>query len=207
MAAGYPYIVGLTGGIASGKSTVARLFARRGAELIDADRISRELVDKGSPALAEIARHFGPEVMRADGGLDRGRLRGIVFHDATQRKWLESLLHPRVRAEIDRRLRTSTAPYVILDVPLLLESDHYDFVDRLLVVDLPEGLQLQRAVRRDDRPLEEIERIIAAQTPRAERLRRADDIIDNSGAKEDLLREVQGLDEFYREQARANQAG
>lgn len=203
-----PFIVGLTGGIASGKSTVARLFEERGAELVDADRISRELVEKGTPALAAIVARFGSDILDHQGSLDRGKLRGVVFRDPGERRWLESLLHPRVREEIDRRIAAARAPYVILDVPLLLESNHYAFVDRILVVDLPETLQLERALRRDDRPREEIERIIAAQTSREERLRRADDVIDNSGLKEDLVREVERLDEFYRQQAQSrHQAG
>lgn len=201
------YIVGLTGGIASGKSSAAQAFARLGAGIIDADRIARELVEPGRPALAAIARHFGAQVLDADGRLDRALLRARVFHDAEEKRWLENLLHPLVREEIDRRIAAATEPYVILDVPLLLESGHYDFVDRVLVVDVPEEVQLARALARDTAPEAEVRRIIAAQIPRAERRARADDIIDNTGTREDLVRETERLHDFYQRQARIKAAG
>src|SRR5690606_21418327 len=135
-----------------------------------ADRISRELVEPGRPALDAIVGHFGREVLDDDGRLDRAALRGRVFRDTAEKHWLENLLHPLVRSEIDRRIAASTAPYIILDVPLLLESGHYDFVDRVLVVDVPEEVQLARALRRDASSEDEVRRIIAAQIPRDRRL-------------------------------------
>ena len=197
-----PYIVGLTGGIASGKSSAGDAFARLGADVIDADRISRELVEPGRPALDAVVRHFGEEVLDRGGRLDRALLRARVFHEPAQKRWLEDLLHPLVREEIDRRIAVSTAPYVVLDVPLLLEGGHYGFVDRVLVMDVPEEVQLERALARDASSAAEVQRIIAAQIPRAQRLAAADDIIDNTGTREDLVRETERLHDFYQRQAR-----
>lgn len=195
------YLVGLTGGIASGKSAAAAHFRELGVEVIDADQVSRDLVTPGSPALAAIAAHFGDWVLAPGGGLDRAALRGVVFGNPEAKVWLERLLHPLIREEIARRIENAASDYVVLEVPLLLESGEYAFVDRVLVVDLPPELQLERAQARDNRPREEIENIIAAQMPRQERLRLADDVIDNSGPPERLVQEVNRLHEFYRKEA------
>ena len=196
-----PFTVGLTGGIGSGKSTIARLFSQLGAEVVDADRIARELVAAGSPALEEIAAHFGPQILTAGGELDRAALRDRVFRDPRQKQWLEEALHPRVREEIRRRLTASRADYVILEVPLLLESGHYDFVNRVLVVDVPEDIQVERTARRDAAPPESVRRIMAAQMGRGERLGHADDVLNNTLPLEQVKEEVKRLHDYYRRQA------
>lgn len=175
-------IVGLTGGIGSGKSTVVRLFGNLGVHWVDADDVARQVVEPGTPALAAIADHFGEDILTREGALDRARLRQIVFADPEQRKWLESLLHPRIREELVRQLRPADydLPYVILVSPLLLETDQHQLVDRILVVDVPVELQISRTTARDSNSREQVERIIAAQMPREERLARADEVIDNN---------------------------
>lgn len=175
-------IVGLTGGIGSGKSTVVRLFGELGVHWVDADDVARQVVEPGTPALAAIADHFGEDILTPEGALDRARLRQIVFADPAQRQWLESLLHPRIREELVRQLQPADydLPYVILVSPLLLETDQHQLVDRILVVDVPVELQISRTTARDSNSREQVERIIAAQMPREERLARADEVIDNN---------------------------
>ncbi len=173
--------IGLTGGIASGKSTVAAIFAELGAEIIDTDRIARELVVPGSEALAAIVERFGPDILAADGSLDRRRLRAIVFADAARRRELEAILHPAIRQVALARAAASGAPYVILVVPLLFETGFDRLVDRSLVVDCPERLQIERLRQRDGIEEAGARAMLAAQLPRAERLAAANDIIDNSG--------------------------
>lgn len=176
--------IGLTGGIASGKSTVADMFASLGAEIIDTDQIAREVVAPGTPALAAITRHFGPDVIAPDGTLDRRRMREIVFADEDERRALEGLLHPKIRERALERAAASQAPYVIIAVPLLFESGFNRIVDRTLVVDCPESLQLERLTARDGIDLEEARAMLNAQMDRHERCARADHVIDNSGSLE-----------------------
>lgn len=195
-------IIGLTGGIASGKSTVARAFAAKGIPFVDADDVAREVVEPGQPALADIAAHFGPRVLRDDGHLDRRALRSIVFAELDERRWLESVTHPRIRARLRHhlaRLQAEGAPYVLLVSPLLLESGQWRLVDRTLVVDVPEALQIARSAARDDIDTTQAQAIIAAQMPRAERLARADDVIDNSGQQDSMFEQVARLDHQYRQ--------
>lgn len=173
--------IGLTGGIASGKSTVAGLFAELGAGVVDTDLIARELVVPGSPALAAIVERFGPEILAADGSLDRGRLRQIVFADAASRRELEAILHPRIRETALAAAAASDAPYVLIVVPLLFESDFDTLVDASVVVDCPETVQIERLRARDGGSEAEARAIVAAQMPRAERLAAADHVIDNAG--------------------------
>ncbi|QOR39108.1 dephospho-CoA kinase [Billgrantia diversa] len=197
-------IVGLTGGIASGKSTVARAFAALGVPWVDADDVAREVVEPGEPALAEIVGRFGGQVVQADGSLNRRALREIVFADPSERLWLESVTHPRIRQRIVahlERLQAEGAPYVLLVSPLLFESGQSEMVDRCLVVDVPESLQFARTAARDDVDDKQARAIVAAQMPRSERLARADDVIDNSGSEEDLAAQVAELDRRYREMA------
>ncbi|UYG01979.1 dephospho-CoA kinase [Halomonas sp. LR3S48] len=197
-------IVGVTGGIASGKSTVARAFAALGVPWVDADDVAREVVEPGEPALAEIAERFGGEVLLADGSLNRRALRDIVFDDPSERLWLESVTHPRIRQRIVahlERLQAEGAPYVLLVSPLLFESGQSEMVDRCLVVDVPESLQFARTAARDDVDDKQARAIVAAQMPRSERLGRADDVIDNSGSEQDLAVQVAELDRRYREMA------
>ncbi|NIC04190.1 dephospho-CoA kinase [Billgrantia bachuensis] len=197
-------IVGVTGGIASGKSTVARAFAVLGVPWVDADDVAREVVEPGEPALAEIAERFGGHVLQADGSLNRRALREIVFAAPSERLWLESVTHPRIRQRIVahlERLQAEGAPYVLLVSPLLFESGQSEMVDRCLVIDVPESLQFARTATRDDVDEAQARAIVAAQMPRSERLARADDVIDNSGSEEDLAAQVAELDRRYREMA------
>jgi dephospho-CoA kinase len=195
------FSVGLTGGIASGKSVVATLFVRLGAELVDTDVIAREVVDVGQPALAGIRASFGPTVFAPSGGLDRTALRRLIFADLEKRRILDALLHPLIRARTVERLARVTRPYAIVAVPLLVETDFGKLVDRIAVVDCPDALQLERLMRRDGVPRAEAAAAIAAQTDRATRLRAAHDVIDNSGDLEHTRRQVAQLHEHYVELA------
>ena len=197
------FIVGLTGGIGSGKSAVAAQFRSLGIKVVDADIAARKVVEKGSSALAEISQHFGAELIRADGTLDRAALREQVFNSDLERRWLEQLLHPRIRDWIAAELASATSPYAILESPLLFESNQHTMIARALLVDVPEALQLQRAAARDGNSKAQIEAIMAAQMPRSERQKRADDCIDNSGSLEDLEKPVLRLHTTYLELAKA----
>ncbi len=193
-------IVGLTGGIGSGKSTVARAFGSLGIGWVDADDVAREVVMPGEPALAAISEHFGNDVLHADGTLNRAALRSIVFDNPTELKWLESVTHPRVRERIlvhlERLQRQS--PYVLLVSPLLFESGQDKLVDRTVVVDVPVELQLSRTRARDDVSEAQVHAILAAQLPREERLTKANDVIDNSGDHASMMQQVTQLDQHYR---------
>ncbi|MDI5932708.1 dephospho-CoA kinase [Halomonas kalidii] len=194
-------IIGVTGGIASGKSTVARAFAALGIPWVDADDVAREVVEPGEPALAEIAARHGRRVLLADGRLDRRALREIVFADEAERRWLESVTHPRIRERLLAhlaRLQARGAPYVLLVSPLLFESGQHRLVDRRLVIDVPEALQIARTAARDDVDEAQARAIVAAQMPRAERLALADDVIDNGGDEQALAAQVAALDRRYR---------
>ena len=193
--------VGLTGGIASGKSLVANLFVKLGAELVDADQLAREVVAPGEPALSAIRDTFGPQLLTPRGELDRAALRKLVFADAAKRDALDALLHPLIRARLLARLEEVRRPYVIIAVPLLVETDFATLVDRVAVVDCPEPLQLERLMRRDGIPRPEAVAMIAAQADRATRLRAAHDVIDNSGAVELTRRQVALLHDRYLELA------
>jgi dephospho-CoA kinase len=176
------YVVGLTGGIGSGKSAVGDLFAARGIAVIDTDAIAHELTAAGGGAMPAIRAGFGDGVATADGALDRAAMRAIVFADPAARKRLEAILHPLIRAESERRITAASSPYVILMVPLLVESGSYrERVQRVAVVDCREETQIARVMIRNGLAREDVERIIAAQATRAERLAAADDVIDNDG--------------------------
>ncbi|WP_314407611.1 dephospho-CoA kinase [Pseudomonas kuykendallii] len=192
-----PWILGLTGGIGSGKSAVAEHFVDLGVHLIDADHAARWVVEPGRPALARIAEHFGPTVLQADGTLDRGALRSKVFQDAEQRRWLESLLHPLIGEEIVSYLAQAKSPYAILVSPLLIESGQHRLTQRVLVVDAPEQLQLQRTMSRDKASEEQVRAILQAQAHREERLRHADDVLINDRDLPWLRSEVERLHHFY----------
>ncbi len=193
--------VGLTGGIASGKSLVANMFVKLGAELIDADQVARELVAPGEPVLPAIRDAFGAEVLTSRGELDRAALRKLVFADADKRRTLDALLHPLIRARLLARLDQVRRPYAIIAVPLLVETDFAALVDRVAVVDCPESMQLERLMRRDGIPRTEAVAMIAAQADRATRLRAAHDVIDNSGDAEATRRQVAQLHHRYLELA------
>lgn len=174
------YVVGLTGGIGSGKTTVSNLFAELGAEIIDADIVARQVVEKGSPLLAKIVEHFGQQILTAEKELDRTALRQIVFHNEAEKNWLNNLLHPAIRAEMVKKLQESTACYVIWVVPLLIENKLTEFCDRILVVDVSPEIQLERATKRDQSKVETIQKIMDSQVSREERLSYADDVIENN---------------------------
>ncbi|ARM83518.1 dephospho-CoA kinase [Marinobacter salarius] len=192
-------VVGLTGGIGSGKSTVARLFGALGVHWVDADDVAREVVEPGTPALEKIAEHFGQEILLPDGSLDRAALRRIVFDAPEERTWLEGLLHPVIREELMRQLRpvNYSLPYVLLVSPLLLETDQHELVEKVVVVDVPVDVQIQRTMARDTNDREQVERIIAAQMPREQRLRKADDVVDNNLAIMDVERQVEQLHQTF----------
>jgi dephospho-CoA kinase len=175
-------VVGLTGGIGSGKSTIARLFAEHGAHWVDADDVAREVVEPGTPALKAIAEHFGDGVLLETGALNRAELRTLIFQDEQQRQWLEQLLHPLIRASIREQLHPHgyDLPYTLLVSPLLLETDQHELVDRIVVVDVQVEVQIARTTARDTNSREQGQRIIDAQMPREERLEKADHVIDNA---------------------------
>lgn len=196
------FAVGLTGGIASGKSTVEAAFVALGIEVIDADQVARDLVAPGEPALAEIVRHFGREVLDEHGWLDRPALRQRVFANVRERQALEAILHPRIRTEIQQRCMAAASDYVIASIPLLTEGGGrkaYPWLTRILVVDVTRQTQLQRLISRDgiDRSL--ANRMIDAQTSREQRLAIADDVLRNEASMAELQQHVAGLDGLYRQ--------
>ena len=203
-----PFRVALTGGIASGKSTVANLFAAHGVPLIDTDHIAREVVEPGQPALTAVTQAFGGDVLDSDGRLDRRRLREIIFSDATARARLESILHPAIRAEMERQSVAAAlaGPYQVLVIPLLAEGGRRDHVDRVLVVDTPETAQVERLMARDAVTRQQAEASLRAQAPRATRLGIADDVVTNTGRIEDLREQVAALHERYVKLAAASRA-
>lgn len=189
--------IGLTGGIGSGKSTVAELFAELGVPIIDADRIAHQLTTPDSHAFTAIIKHFGSAILTEDGLLDRKKLRALIFADSSERQWLESLLHPLIRKEMLRQLILLKAPYCILVIPLLTESNTIRFIDRRLIVDLPESLQIERVSLRDHLTADQVRAILNAQSSRAERLATADDIIENTGSVAALKEKVAKLHQQY----------
>jgi dephospho-CoA kinase len=193
-----PYTVGLTGGIASGKSSVAGLFAKRGVAVIDTDEIAHELTRPGGEAIEAIRAAFGSRLIGADGALDRDAMRELAFGDAAARKKLEGILHPLIRKESARRCTRAQSPYAVLVVPLLVEGgvDRSRYA-RVLVVDCTEAQQVERAMRRSGLSETEVRAILAAQATREQRLARADDVIDNSGTPEALERQVSHLNDKY----------
>ncbi|EGG98860.1 Dephospho-CoA kinase [gamma proteobacterium IMCC2047] len=190
-------IIGLTGGIGSGKTTVSDLFSNLGIEVADADVAARQVVLPGSQALLSIQAHFGDQAIMADGSLNRQALRKQVFNNENERKWLEALLHPLIRQQLQEQLEAAQSPYAILSSPLLLETDQYQLVDRILVIDIPEELQLERASKRDASKREQIKAIMAAQMSRKERCARADDIILNDTTPQALQANVLTLHQQY----------
>jgi dephospho-CoA kinase len=202
MTAQRPYIVGLTGGIGSGKSTVSALFAELGIEVIDADVVSRNLVAAGQPLLAQLLMLVGPTYQQHDGSLNRGKLRELLFSDANAKQAVEALMHPAIRSAILNQIEHSSAPWLLLVVPLLLENNAYSFVDRILVVDSDESLQISRTLQRDQRDAAEVQRIMRSQLPRSERLAKADDIIINNTDLAALRPQVQQCITLYDQLAR-----
>ena len=192
-----PWILGLTGGIGSGKSAVAQHFIDLGVHLVDADHAARWVVEPGKPALTKIVEHFGTDVLQPDGQLDRTALRNRIFADANERRWLEALLHPLIGQEISQYLARAESPYAILVSPLLVESSQHKLTQRILVVDAPEQLQVQRTMARDQSSSEQVQAILKAQASREERLRHAHDVLLNDQDLPWLQAEVERLHAFY----------
>jgi len=191
------YVIGVTGGIGSGKSAATAEFEKLGITIVDADIVARQVVMPGSLCLQVIAEHFGSELLTEKGELDRKALRQRVFSNSEDKEWLNNLLHPAIREEILTQLELAKSPYVILSAPLLLENGLEKYCQRVLVVDVPETTQLQRTIQRDDSPKEQVEAIMKAQLSRDERRQRADDILDNDGTIENLQRQVNQLHQRY----------
>ena len=192
-----PFRVALTGGIASGKTTVANLFAGLGVPLIDTDVIARQVVEPGEPALAQVVATFGPDVLDSDGRLDRRRMRERIFADPTAKHRLEAILHPAIRAEMEHQSKEAGGAYQVLVIPLLTEGKRRDHVDRVLLVDVPEELQVQRLMLRDGVTPEQARASLNAQATRADRLAMADDVVRNTGRVDDLRAEVAMLHTKY----------
>jgi len=191
-------LIGLTGGIGSGKSTVADAFAALGAGVVDTDQIAHRLTAPNGAAISAIVAEFGPTIVDTTGAMDRSAMRRIVFSDPLARRRLEAILHPMIGAESARALEAVDGPYRIVVVPLLVEGRHWrSRVDRILVVDCPKALQIERVIQRSGLALEQIEAILDAQATRKERLSQADDVIDNSGLPEELPGQVQALHAAY----------
>lgn len=192
-----PLLIALTGGIASGKSAVADMFARLGVPVLDTDQIARDVVEPGTPTLAKLVAEFGSDILDANGCLDRARMRARVFSDPTQRKRLEAITHPAIREELAARSTRANGPYQIHVIPLLIEGGRRHEYDRVLVVDTDEEVQIERLMARDGSSLEQARQILAAQVSRDERLDAADDVLSNTGTLEDLQRFVQTLHRNY----------
>jgi dephospho-CoA kinase len=203
-----PYAVGLTGGIGSGKTSVAELFRDLGATIVDTDEISRQLTSTGGAATAAIAAQFGADYLAPDGALDRKRMRSLVFADAAARQELEAILHPAIRQAVQAALHAATGPYALIVVPLLVETGAYsDVMQRVLVVDCSEELQVSRVARRSRLSPPEVQAIMASQATRAARLARADDVITNEAGLEALRPQVVALHSRYVALAEQAQAG
>jgi len=190
--------IGLTGGIGSGKTTVTQKFSSLGVPIIDADEISRELVQPGQPAFKEIVKEFSDKVLNASGEIDRQYLRNLIFSDAKSRVKLESILHPLIRLRMSRQIESLNSPYCIIAIPLLIETGQADLVDRILVLDVPRELQVRRTMERDNTSAEAVEVIINSQVDNQTRLSLADDVLNNSGDLKDLLQQVEALNEKYK---------
>ncbi|MGI0117379.1 dephospho-CoA kinase [Zooshikella sp. RANM57] len=191
------FIVGLTGGIGSGKSAATAFFKQQGIHIEDADQVSRMLVEKGSPALSQIVAHFGKSILNDDQSLNRRKLREIIFQNQQQRQWLEQLLHPLINMKMLGDLNSASSPYAIMVSPLLLETEQHKLVNRVLVIDTTEDIQIQRVCNRDQQDADQVEAIIASQLPRTKRLAMADDIIDNSGNLDQLYTKLASIHQTY----------
>lgn len=190
-------IIGLTGGIGSGKSAASALFEGFGLHVVDADVVAREVVEPGMPALERITSHFGQNILEADGSLNRSRLREIIFADSEAKKWLEELLHPIIRNEIIKQLQQARSPYAILVSPLLFETDQHKLCSRSLLIDAPERLQIERASKRDSSNKDAIKKIIASQMSRKMKQQRANDIILNDGDEAHLKAMIDSQHQIY----------
>lgn len=195
-------IIGVTGGIGSGKTAATDAFSDLGIDIIDADTSARTVVKKGQPALLKIAEKFGSEILLETGELDRAALRKVVFSDPKHRQWLEALTHPLIREDIVKGLTNATSPYVILSSPLLIESSQFKLAHRILVIDVSEETQLKRTIKRDSNDEKQVQAIINAQISRSKRLEYADDIISNESDLNNLQQQVKVLHETYLEMSK-----
>lgn len=191
------YIVALTGGIGSGKTTISNVFSSLGVPLVDADIIAREVVAPGTPALQAITEHFGPDILLADSSLNRALLRQKIFAAPEEKQWINALLHPLIQKETHKQLNQVTASYVIWVVPLLIENNLTHLADRILVVDVPEETQIARTMARDGVSREQVENILAAQASRQARLEKADDVITNRNDEQNIASRVVELHQQY----------
>ena len=190
-------IIGLTGGIGSGKSVASDKFKSLGITIVDADVASRTVVEPGKPALKEIEDHFGSGIITAEGKLDRNNLREIIATDPEERKWLESVLHPKIGEQITKEISESTSVYTLFVAPLLLETNSQERCARVVVVDVPKEVQIRRTAKRDKVSPNQVEQMVAAQMEREKRLKKADDVLLNSGTIEDLEKQVEELHKKY----------
>ncbi|GAB1259436.1 dephospho-CoA kinase [Aurantivibrio plasticivorans] len=200
------FVVGLTGGIGSGKTAVSDYFATKGITIVDADVAARIVVEPGSLALNSIRDHFGEEILNDDGSLNRGALRKVIFSDAGERGWLEKLLHPLIYQEIKKQLKAATGPYAMLVSPLLVETGQSRLTNRIIVVDVPEKIQVERVTLRDSNDEAQVKAIMAAQTSREKRLASASDVITNDASLEALHQQVDQLHDKFIELASTSQA-
>ncbi|MBD3609887.1 MAG: dephospho-CoA kinase [Gammaproteobacteria bacterium] len=199
-------VIGLTGGIGSGKSTAAEIFSDLGVPVLDTDQVAREVVLPATPALDDIIQHFGDDIILDTGELDRAALRQIIFENDDARVALEKIVHPRIRQQVDQWIQNQSSSYCIIIVPLLIEKGWDKRVDRILVVDVPSETQIDRARQRDNQDSEQVKKIIATQISRSERLNHADDIITNDGGMENLQQQVHKLHKLYKDMANTKQA-
>ena len=191
------YVVGLTGGIGSGKSTIAKFFMEKNIALVDADQLARQVVSQGTPALSKITDKFGPRILKEDGLMDRKILREIVFNDKTAKIWLEELLHPLIKEALVKFIGAADSKYLILESPLLLETNQHNLVDRILVVDVSETTQLKRTFKRDGGSKSTIKAIMNSQLSRTDRLGKADDIVNNERPADSIKKELESLHTKY----------
>ncbi|RAS66514.1 dephospho-CoA kinase [Vibrio diazotrophicus] len=198
-------VIGLTGGIASGKTTVANMFRDQfGIEIVDADVIARRVVEKGSTGLDAIHQHFGDEILTVEGELNRAELRKRIFANQDEKTWINQLLHPMIRQQMEQDLQRVTSPYALLVVPLLTENNLQHMADRVLVVDVDEKTQIERTMSRDKVPMEQAKSILAAQASREQRLAIADDVIKNDAKNQKLLPQITELHKKYLAISRKN---
>lgn len=191
------WILGLTGGIGSGKSAISAMFEELGIQVVDADIVAREVVEPGSTGLEKITKHFGDEILTSDGSLDRAKLRAIIFADESQKQWLNNLLHPLIRESMLAQLQQATSQYVILVAPLLFENGLDQFCDHTLLVDVPVEVQITRTTTRDKISVELAKQIIASQMPRADKQQKATDTLDNNRLLSEVKVDIQKLHEKY----------
>ncbi|AIW19901.1 dephospho-CoA kinase [Vibrio coralliilyticus] len=200
-----PFVVGLTGGIASGKTTVANLFQSQfGIEIVDADVVAREVVEPGSEGLKAIEERWGSGILLHDGTLNRAKLREVIFANEEEKAWINGLLHPMIREKMQADIAKVTSPYGLLVIPLMVENNLQSLADRVLVVDVDKQTQMRRTVERDGVPLEQVESILAAQASRTQRLAIADDVIKNNATNQELLPQITELHQKYLEICREN---